>query len=122
MSSNEVAAQPAGGGFEGLDASQLEARRKSVAADWTALYQGLTGQENGDTAVAMPVLSAEDQSKADDLRATYDNIVALQAASPLQSRSLLRCRNRTGRRTSTRGCGAKRWTRRCGVMRSPIGT
>ena len=81
MSSNEVA-QPAAGGFEGLDATQLEAHRKSVAADWTALYQGLTGQNgNGDAAEAMPVLSAEDQGRADDLRATYDNIVALQAAS-----------------------------------------
>ena len=69
-------------GFEGLSTDQLEERRKAVASDWSALYQGLTGQNgNGDAAQAMPVLSAEDQNRADSLRATYDNIVALQAAS-----------------------------------------
>ena len=67
-------------GFEGLKPADLEARRKAVAAEWTAATRGAT-ELNEDGSFVESEASEKDRAKADVLRGQYHNIVELQAAA-----------------------------------------
>ena len=101
-------------GFEGLKPADLEARRKAVAAEWTAATRGAT-ELNEDGSFVESEASEKDRAKADVLRGQYHNIVELQAAAA--SRRPLNRMRLTSIRAMCMTCAVvRRWTLKLSVM------